>query len=535
MLASASTSANEYSINTLTSDSNKQKQNLQQQLQNINSNYSTQESKMRNQFQPSNYMATNEFTCYAVQNVNHCNSTESSNIKMELVDEHLWSRFANLTNEMILTKAGRRTFPVIRLRLSGLEANALYTITIEFRFSDNFKYRFLNGEWKTSPRNDNFKNSQQSIVYQHPDSPKFGNHWMDSKNLVSFTKLKLTNHENSQKAETVFLRSLIKYDPIIHVYKHDKKNADEKVLVYSKFFVETQFIAVTAYQNQYITQLKVDNNPFAKAFKNKQPTITIENGRVITCEPVEKDQPSPPPQQTIPTVKVIPAVQEKPQQTNVLNQQPTNYNTNFLVQNAFLTPKIEPKQDIIPNWYNYYHQTSPTNYNSQSITYPNNFYNYAQNPVYRQYQNYASDYVYNQVNYNNQYSQQQYNQYYPTGYEYNSSIETSVLAQTERSKQSSPLYDSFNLSSNSSSSSKRSNSSPIESSSVSYGSNRPAKRQAMHSNELSSSPVYNAFPKFEFNEQSDDSLNSSDNFSSLPVQNSSTTSVSFPNTTNGSI
>ncbi|CAH8589572.1 unnamed protein product [Heterobilharzia americana] len=42
-------------------------------------------------------------------------------------------------------------------------------------------------------------------------------------------------------------------------------------LPYSKFhtytFKETQFLAVTAYQNEKITQLKIDNNPFAKGFR----------------------------------------------------------------------------------------------------------------------------------------------------------------------------------------------------------------------------------------------------------------------------
>ena len=32
-------------------------------------------------------------------------------------------------------------------------------------------------------------------------------------------------------------------------------------------FKETAFIAVTAYQNDDITQLKIDHNPFAKAFR----------------------------------------------------------------------------------------------------------------------------------------------------------------------------------------------------------------------------------------------------------------------------
>ena len=32
-------------------------------------------------------------------------------------------------------------------------------------------------------------------------------------------------------------------------------------------FTETKFLGVTAYQNERITQLKIDNNPFAKGFR----------------------------------------------------------------------------------------------------------------------------------------------------------------------------------------------------------------------------------------------------------------------------
>ena len=33
-------------------------------------------------------------------------------------------------------------------------------------------------------------------------------------------------------------------------------------------FKETAFIAVTAYQNDDVTQLKIDHNPFAKGFRD---------------------------------------------------------------------------------------------------------------------------------------------------------------------------------------------------------------------------------------------------------------------------
>lgn len=42
----------------------------------------------------------------------------------------------------------------------------------------------------------------------------------------------------------------------------------EKVFV----FDESAFVAVTAYQSSQITQLKIQNNPFAKAFRDAHST-----------------------------------------------------------------------------------------------------------------------------------------------------------------------------------------------------------------------------------------------------------------------
>jgi hypothetical protein len=142
--------------------------------------------------------------------------------------------------------------------MSGMEENALYTVQIEFRYADNFKYRFMNGEWRTCARSEptllagqrSNSNQQQPILYEHPDSPNFGHHWC--KDFVAFAKLKLSNNENHKCSDSVFLKSLLKYEPCIHVYKHDKKNVDDRVLVKSQSFPQTAFIAVTAYQNEQV-------------------------------------------------------------------------------------------------------------------------------------------------------------------------------------------------------------------------------------------------------------------------------------------
>ncbi|XP_036371912.1 T-box transcription factor T-A-like [Megalops cyprinoides] len=176
-------------------------------------------------------------------------------IKLALEDAELWTKFKELTNEMIVTKTGRRMFPVLRASVSGLDPNAMYSVLLDFVAADNNRWKYVNGEWvpggKPEPQS-------PSCVYIHPDSPNFGAHWM--KAPVSFSKVKLSNKFNG--GGQIMLNSLHKYEPRIHIVK---VGGIQKMLS-SQSFPETQFIAVTAYQNEEITALKIKHNPFAKAF-----------------------------------------------------------------------------------------------------------------------------------------------------------------------------------------------------------------------------------------------------------------------------
>ena len=62
----------------------------------------------------------------------------------------------------------------------------------------------------------------------------------------------------------VMLNSLHKYQPRIHIIRVGAPEGERTISTHT--FPETQFIAVTAYQNEEITGLKIQYNPFAKAF-----------------------------------------------------------------------------------------------------------------------------------------------------------------------------------------------------------------------------------------------------------------------------
>nr|XP_046190214.1 T-box transcription factor TBX19 [Oncorhynchus gorbuscha] len=176
-------------------------------------------------------------------------------LKVTLEEAELWRKFKEVTNEMIVTKSGRRMFPVLKVSVSGLDPNAMYSFLLDFQPADSHRWKYVNGEWVTAGKPEPAGNG---CVYIHPDSPNFGAHWM--KAPVSFSKVKLTNKLNG--GGQIMLNSLHKYEPQLHIVRVGGSHR----MVTNVSFSDTQFIAVTAYQNEEITALKIKYNPFAKAF-----------------------------------------------------------------------------------------------------------------------------------------------------------------------------------------------------------------------------------------------------------------------------
>ncbi|XP_067684994.1 T-box transcription factor TBX2b-like isoform X1 [Haliotis asinina] len=189
--------------------------------------------------------------------------------KVELESKELWESFHKLGTEMVITKSGRRMFPPFKVKVSGLDKKAKYILLMDIVAVDDCRYKFHNSKWMVAGKADP---EMPKRMYIHPDSPSTGEQWMQK--VVSFHKLKLTNNISDKHGFTgldyfqTILNSMHKYQPRFHLVRAN----DILKLPYSAFrtyvFKETEFIAVTAYQNEKITQLKIDNNPFAKGFRD---------------------------------------------------------------------------------------------------------------------------------------------------------------------------------------------------------------------------------------------------------------------------
>ncbi|XP_046928058.1 T-box transcription factor TBX10 [Lynx rufus] len=189
-----------------------------------------------------------------------------SSVTVQLEMKALWEEFNQLGTEMIVTKAGRRMFPTFQVKILGMDTLADYALLMDFVPLDDKRYRyaFHSSAWLVAGRADP---ATPGRVHFHPDSPAKGAQWM--RQIVSFDKLKLTNNLLDDNGH-IILNSMHRYQPRFHVVFVDPRKDSERYAqenFKSFVFTETQFTAVTAYQNHRITQLKIASNPFAKGFR----------------------------------------------------------------------------------------------------------------------------------------------------------------------------------------------------------------------------------------------------------------------------
>nr|XP_028559456.1 T-box transcription factor TBX21 [Podarcis muralis] len=212
----------------------------------------------------------------------------SGKIQVVLNNYPLWAKFHKHQTEMIITKQGRRMFPFLSFNISGLDPVAHYSIFVDIVLVDQHHWRYQGGKWVQCGKAEG--NMPGNRTYMHPDSPNTGAHWMRQE--ISFGKLKLTNNKGASNNVTqmIVLQSLHKYQPRLHVTEAKDGEVDKvhpSICSQTFTFPETQFIAVTAYQNADITQLKIDHNPFAKGFRDNFDSMytTTEGDRTTPSPP----------------------------------------------------------------------------------------------------------------------------------------------------------------------------------------------------------------------------------------------------------
>ncbi|KAK6475430.1 T-box mRNAion factor TBX6L-like [Huso huso] len=186
----------------------------------------------------------------------------SEHICVSLQDRELWDKFGSLGTEMIITKSGRRMFPACKISVTGLNPKVKYLMMMDMVPYDDHKHKWSRNKWEV---NGKAEPHLPNRLFIHPESPALGEKWMQYP--VSFNKLKLTNNTLNQNG-LVILHSMHKYQPRLHIVQATNLYSQQWGPYLRFTFPEAAFIGVTSYQNNEITKLKIDNNPFAKGFRD---------------------------------------------------------------------------------------------------------------------------------------------------------------------------------------------------------------------------------------------------------------------------
>ncbi|NXB73008.1 TBX5 factor, partial [Donacobius atricapilla] len=185
-------------------------------------------------------------------------------IKVFLHERELWLKFHEVGTEMIITKAGRRMFPSYKVKVTGLNPKTKYILLMDIVPADDHRYKFADNKWSVTGK---AEPAMPGRLYVHPDSPATGAHWM--RQLVSFQKLKLTNNHLdpfghvSTGTET---RHRECPAPTWSVPRHQvRAGCGCQQLHWSS--PPSLLPLKTPQKYRGITQLKIENNPFAKGFR----------------------------------------------------------------------------------------------------------------------------------------------------------------------------------------------------------------------------------------------------------------------------
>lgn len=183
-------------------------------------------------------------------------------IHVTLTNASLWQEFHSVGTEMYVNKVGRRMFPFCSYELTGLDPHRLYFLILTFPPVDEYRYRWGAKGWIRVSTNQ--EHEAGGDIFTHPSSPAPGSRWMQPP--VRFSTVKLTNDASNEDGMVV-LQSSHRYIPLLHVVPFDPSMGNTVDIddpeTQTFMFPETEFYAVTCYQNPRCSRLKIQHNPFA--------------------------------------------------------------------------------------------------------------------------------------------------------------------------------------------------------------------------------------------------------------------------------
>ncbi|KAK4468919.1 hypothetical protein MN116_007586 [Schistosoma mekongi] len=226
-------------------------------------------------------------------------NVNNQQIYFKLREEKIWSDIYLHNTEMIATNTGRRIFPSLSVDVFGLNPTDEYIFLLDMLLIQPHIFKHQGDRWIVNSQSEVVNNSStiEGKYYIQEESPKSGAYWMESG--VNFTRVKITNTKDLKPHKNmIHVNSMHYYIPRISIVRlnhpygnqsncyHSTSNSllqsNQLELIGAYIIPGTQFYTVTAYQNPDVIRIKINNNPFAKGFRNRQDTDDFSELAVLS-------------------------------------------------------------------------------------------------------------------------------------------------------------------------------------------------------------------------------------------------------------
>uniref|UniRef100_G3TPV6 T-box transcription factor 10 n=1 Tax=Loxodonta africana TaxID=9785 RepID=G3TPV6_LOXAF len=191
-----------------------------------------------------------------------------SSVTVQLEMKALWEEFHQLGTEMIVSKAGRRMFPTFQVKILGMDTLADYVLLMDFVPLDDKRYRSGPGSLAWTEAHPGQWASLGQVEWS-----SLGQQGHPVLSRCTHSELRAYSSWYTGRPGTRRGAAEESVTALCPTSLGQRENSERYAQENFKSFVftETQFTAVTAYQNHRITQLKIASNPFAKGFRESDP------------------------------------------------------------------------------------------------------------------------------------------------------------------------------------------------------------------------------------------------------------------------
>lgn len=201
------------------------------------------------------------------------NVKKNDAVKISLANQEQWAKFHEIGTEMMVFNSGRRLFPLLAYKVSGLDPHKLYCAGVHMIPDSAYKQEYDHDlqQWVNclNQKKTIFKPTSE-ILGRIENGFKLMSLGIDMSDVKIFniairkkTPLQIEKSRKPNLDKTIEVLIQYKYLPVIKIYELSNSGMEKKEIAQATF-PETSFVTVSIYRNQKIKEMKTLGNKYCR-------------------------------------------------------------------------------------------------------------------------------------------------------------------------------------------------------------------------------------------------------------------------------